>query len=94
MKEWRDLVISINPVVILTSARQNDVSIILTLKLPLAGHRSISDATYYYQGTYGFYWAASPYSTYGHSLNLNSSQIYPLNYNNRTLGFSIRCIKN
>ena len=36
------------------------------LKLPLAGYRTYSNGRYYYQGTNGYYWSASPTTSFSY----------------------------
>lgn len=64
------------------------------LKLPLAGFRGYSNAYYYVQGTYGYYWSSSPFGIYGYRVGVSSTQVYPLLYGSRAYGFSVRCLKN
>jgi len=94
IKEWCDLITSINSWITCTANWQNDTSIASTLKLPLSGHRDAAGATYYYQNTYGNFWASSPNSIRGYSLVMTSSQVYPLFNNGRANSFTIRCLKN
>ena len=45
------------------------------------------------QGSYGYYWSSTVVSGgYPYYLYLNTSNIYPANYINKSLGFSVRCI--
>ncbi len=64
-----------------------------TLKLPLAGARFTS-GSWYYQGSYGFYWSSSPSGTYAANLYFYSTNVAPAYTNNRAYGFSVRCLKN
>lgn len=64
------------------------------MKLPLAGFRYYSSAAYYFQGTYGFYWASSPLGNNGYVVLLSSTQVNPANVNARANGLSVRCLKN
>jgi uncharacterized protein (TIGR02145 family) len=61
---------------------------------PLAGYRNYADGVFNNQSSNGYYWTASPNGSYGYNLNLNSSQVNPVNNNNRSNGFSVRCLKN
>ena len=65
-----------------------------TLKLPIAGYRDRRDGSMSSQGTFGYYWASSPYVTHGYSLLFRSTGIYPSNGDDRAYGFSVRCFKN
>ena len=62
--------------------------------LPLNGFRYYADGVFFNQSSYGYYWTASPNGSYGYILNLNSSQVLPVNNNVRSNGFSVRCLKN
>lgn len=64
------------------------------LKLSLLGYRGGSNAYYYGQGTYGYYWSSSPGGVYGYYVSIDSTQVYPLYNDNRANGFSVRCLKN
>ena len=45
------------------------------------------------QGSYGYYWSSTVVSGgYPYYLYLNTSNVYPANYINKSLGFSVRCI--
>ena len=45
-------------------------------------------------GSNGNYWSSSPNSTdNGYYLNFNSGNLNPLNNNNRSNGFSARCVR-
>ena len=63
------------------------------LHLPAAGYRS-TGGTLNYQGSYGFYWSSSPYSTYAYYLYFDSGSVNPTSIGNRANGFSVRCLKN
>jgi hypothetical protein len=65
-----------------------------TLKAPLSGGRYYSDGSLIYQGSVGYWWLSSPYSTYGRGVSWNSSDVYPDSYGSRAYGFDVRCIKN
>ncbi|MCC8062704.1 MAG: hypothetical protein LIO68_05625, partial [Rikenellaceae bacterium] len=44
-------------------------------------------------GTYGYYWSAIPSgSTRGYVLNFNGSAVQPVSTNNRSIGYSVRCV--
>ena len=65
-------------------------------KLPFAGYRDSSTAGLGRQGSNGYYWSSSPYSSGSNrarSLRLNSSLVRA-NYDDiRASGFSVRCFK-
>ena len=45
------------------------------------------------QGSYGYYWSSTVVSGgYPYYLYLDTSNVYPANYINKSLGFSVRCI--
>jgi len=60
----------------------------------ISGNRNNSTAGYYNQGTNGNYWSSSPNGINGYNVNISSTQVNPLNNNNRANGFSVRCLKN
>ncbi|MDD3211528.1 MAG: hypothetical protein PHH34_10345, partial [Bacteroides graminisolvens] len=61
---------------------------------PASGYRYYSTGAFNVVGTYGFYWSASPNSTYGYSLYFNSSgSVNPADNNLRAYGFSVRCVQ-
>ena len=65
-------------------------------KLPFAGYRNLSNASLYYQGSYGLYWSSSPYSAgsnYARLLGLLSSDVRAYNNGRRAFGRSVRCFK-
>ena len=46
------------------------------------------------RGSGGYYWSASLYSSaYGYNLNFHSGGVYPANYYDRFLGFSVRAVQ-
>jgi uncharacterized protein (TIGR02145 family) len=92
--EWCSVAQSINPALTCTSAWQNDTSFATALKLPLSGSRYVSTAGYNYQGVYGYYWSSSPSGIYGYSVYVSGAQVFPLGYDGRSNGFSVRCLKN
>lgn len=65
-----------------------------TLKLPLAGYRDYSSASFTNQGARGGYWSSSTSGTSGYGVVLSSTQVFPANYVNRALGWSVRCLAN
>jgi uncharacterized protein (TIGR02145 family) len=76
-----------------------------TLKLPMSGFRNysvvvddsnitIAAGTVSFEGSNGYYWSASVLGISSHNLNFDSgASIYPSSNNNRSYGFSVRCIK-
>jgi uncharacterized protein (TIGR02145 family) len=64
------------------------------LKLPRAGRRNRNNGNVNSQGSYGYYWSSSPYSTYGFRMRFYGSNVYPASSNYRAHGFSVRCFKN
>ena len=58
----------------------------------LSGFRSGSST--YDQGSYGYYWSSTAYSSFNaYRLYLNSSGVYPRDYISKYYGFSVRCVK-
>ena len=46
-----------------------------------------------YQGLNGYYWSSTVYSNnLAYSLDLNTSNVYPINLNSKGYGYSVRCI--
>ena len=64
-----------------------------SLALPLAGYRNNSNGLLCNQGSYGYYWAASPHSTNAYYLYFLSGGANPAANNIRAYGFSVRCVK-
>lgn len=65
-----------------------------TIFFPAAGYRYYSNGSRYIVGYYGFYWSAVPSSTLsGRNLYFYSGNVYPLNGNNRSSGFSARPVQ-
>jgi hypothetical protein len=64
------------------------------LKLPLAGFRYWDDGSMNIQGSYAYYWSASPNDSSTYTMYFTSTSIYPSDSNHRTAGSSIRCFKN
>ena len=59
---------------------------------PASGYRGNSSGQLGYVGCYGYYWSGSPNGTNGYYLGFNSGNVYPDNYDNRSYGFSVRCV--
>lgn len=62
----------------------------LTNTLPLAGLRNYAEGVFNYQGSYGYYWTASP----GGSYVFLFSWHVEVDFASRSFGFSVRCLKN
>jgi hypothetical protein len=77
-EDWEKIIHSIHPNIDMKEWWQEDTFIRETLKLNLSGNRNFSNASYYDQGTFGFYWSSSPYSTYAYNVDISSTQVYPL----------------
>lgn len=60
---------------------------------PAAGYRFHNNGSLGYVGYYGLYWSASPYSISARFLYFFSGYVSPWNYDNRTNGFSVRCVQ-
>ena len=60
--------------------------------LPSAGNRNNNDGSFNNQGSNGFLWSSSLAGTNSRNLNFNSSNA-EWNSNNRTNGFSVRCVR-
>ncbi len=63
------------------------------IELPLAGLRDWDNGQYYYQGTYGYYWSSTPYTTYSYHANFGSGGGNIANGSYRGNGFFVRCLK-
>lgn len=63
------------------------------LFFPASGFRNISDGSFNYVGTYGYYWSSVQNGSDGFNLIFHSSYVYPQNNSNRALGFPVRCVK-
>lgn len=67
----------------------------IALKLPFAGRRIYSSAGVSDQGSNGYYWSSSRYTTNNaYYLYLSSTTLSPLNASYRAHGSSVRCFKN
>ena len=65
------------------------------LKVPYAGYRVGSSASYNQQGSGNYYWASSVVGTFGYSVTLYSAGgTLNVNNNYKTYGFNIRCLRN
>ncbi|WP_426478040.1 hypothetical protein ACP3T3_00735 [Chryseobacterium sp. CBSDS_008] len=59
---------------------------------PTAGNRNNTTGALNNRAYNGNYWSSTENSTNAYNLNFNSGAINPANNNNRTNGFSVRCI--
>lgn len=67
------------------------------VKLPFSGYRVTSTGQFSSQGTYGYYWSSSPYSSYLPYAYFANFYVWGgiiANNTNRAYGFSLRCLKN
>ena len=62
------------------------------LTLAAAGFRFSTTGTLNGRGSNGYYWSSAEDGTNAFSLDFNFSLVVPANSNNRTIGFSLRCI--
>lgn len=62
------------------------------LKLSVAGTRNYSSGSLYGQGSYGYYWSSSVYSTDAYYLYFSSFGVYPASTHGRAYGFTVRCM--
>ena len=61
---------------------------------PASGYRNNSSGAVNNVGSNGYYWSAVPNSTNnGRNLNFNSTNVNPLNNNNRSNGFAVRPVQ-
>ena len=63
---------------------------------PAVGYRLYDSGALYNVGSYGYYWSASPNPSSSHSayhLNFNNGNVYPANSYSRSLGSSVRCVR-
>lgn len=58
-----------------------------------AGYRNNSNATVNNVGSNGYYWSSTVNGTNSYNLNFNSTNVNPVNNNNRPYGFSVRLLK-
>ena len=59
---------------------------------PAAGNRRSDNGNTQVRGSQGWYWLSSTYNTtYGWYLSFSGGNVY-LNYNNRSSGFTVRCV--
>lgn len=104
-KEWCDAIVAVSPTQNGGAAMVCDANwhveatankFMTTFRLPLAGYRRGSSAAFYFQGTNGYYWAASTTGTDGYTVNLSTTNgVIPANnLNLRANGLSVRCLKN
>jgi uncharacterized protein (TIGR02145 family) len=62
------------------------------LTLPAAGNRNNTTGALHRRGNIGYYWSSDGTGSIGYNLRFNSSDVSTANNNNRTFGFSVRCI--
>ncbi len=63
---------------------------------PASGYRPSNSGGLYNVGTSGYAWSSAPHSALGvlgSGLFFHSSGVYPEGYNNRALGFPVRCVQ-
>ena len=63
---------------------------------PAVGYRFNDSGALYNVGSNGYYWSASPYpsySNYAYYLHFSTGNVYPANYNSRSHGYSVRCVR-
>ena len=62
-----------------------------TIFLPASGYRLSASGGLYVVGSFGYYWSyASGSQAYARNLSFYSGGVYPLDYNTRASGFSVR----
>ena len=65
-----------------------------TIWYPASGYRSEGDGSLRGVGDFGIYWSASPDYIFAHSLYFsNDGRVYPLSYDCRAYGLSVRCLQ-
>jgi hypothetical protein len=62
------------------------------LKLPMPGARNGSNGYLGYVDTNGFYWSSTVDDTYSRNLFFSSGSA-GINFNNRYVGYAVRCLK-
>ena len=62
------------------------------MTLPAAGYRSSASGALVNRGGSGFYWSSTEIGINAYFLIFGSSFVIPANFDNRTIGFSVRCI--
>ncbi len=61
--------------------------------MPAAGYRNYTNGAVTNQGTNGQGWSSTPYSeSYGLYLDFNTNRVNPVNSNNYSNGFTVRCV--
>ena len=63
------------------------------LKLPLAGYRNGSDGSLYFEGSFGYYWSSTVDGNQSRYLSFDSTAAYTGFNTHRSLGHSVRCLK-
>jgi uncharacterized protein (TIGR02145 family) len=62
------------------------------LFLPAAGFRLNTDGSLHNQSSSGNYQGTTPLGSYAYNLSFDSSNVYPASRNDRSYGFSVRCV--
>lgn len=88
--EWQSL---INVWTGLWGASGDSTSFWAVFKIPFAGYRTLSNSGTYWQGSRGYYWTTTPYSTKSYQFALVSWAIGVNSAQSRSLGNSLRCFK-
>ncbi|GHT51365.1 hypothetical protein FACS189440_20280 [Bacteroidia bacterium] len=63
-----------------------------SLFLPAAGYRNRNGGAQYSVGANGHYWSSTPTSANAYNLGFNSTSVNAASTNNRSYGFTVRCI--
>ena len=60
------------------------------------GHQDTSVSPLTNRGTTGNYWSSTPYSVagYGYSLRITAGSVYPADYEDGSVAYSVRCVAN
>ena len=93
--EWGKLYTIVNSASTLGACAQTNVydRIVCTMKFPFAGLRYSTDGQYYNQGTFGYYWSSSPFSSNAYDAAFWSGAGNVADVNRRASGYSLRCVK-
>ena len=62
------------------------------MTLPAAGNRNNTTGALFSRGSLGLYWSSTEIGSNAYFLIFGSSTVIPANFDNRTIGFSVRCI--
>lgn len=93
IQDWCSTVNTINPNLSCDWTLQTDYSIVSVLRLPFSGYRKYSDAHYYSEWNYWYYWISSTSWKDSYRFDISGAKIYPLVTRVRANWFSVRCIK-